>query len=249
MFPYSSAWWKILTEITLLWFSFYMLLLFMRGTRALSVVKGLFLLVIIFFTTELLGLKAINWLMTKLLTIWVIAIIMIFQPELRRGLAQMGQLGIYTKKERVIDEIAKAIDTLAKRKIGALMAIEREIGLKHYIESGVYLDSRVTSELINTIFMPNTPLHDGGIIIQEGRIAAAGCLFPLTQESNINKSLGTRHRAAMGLTEETDAVCIVVSEETGVISIAISGRITQDLDKDSLVRVLSTIYSKQRSQW
>jgi diadenylate cyclase len=239
---YAWIWWKVLAEICLLWLSFYYLLTFIKGTRALSVLKGLALLGVILFAAQVLGFKVISWIMTKLLAIWVLAIIVIFQPELRRGLAQIGEIGIYSKKERVIDEIARSVDILSKKKIGAIIAVEREIGLRHFVESGVQLDSRVTSELINTVFMPNTPLHDGGIIIREGRIVAAGCLFPLTQDINLSKSLGTRHRAAIGLTEETDAICIVVSEETGVISLAIGGRLTRNLDKDALIRVLNNIY-------
>ena len=234
--------WRAIAEVTLLWASFYLLLIFIKGTRALSVIKGLALLGIVYFCSEVLGLVVITWIMTKLLTIWVISIVIIFQPELRRGLAQIGEMGVYSKKERIIDEVATAVDILAKKRIGALIAIEREVGLRHYIESGVSLDSRVTSELINTIFMPNTPLHDGGIVIREGRIVAASCLFPLTQDTSISKSLGTRHRAAIGLTEETDAVCVVVSEETGVISVSMTGKLNRDFDKEGLIRFLNNIY-------
>jgi len=147
-----------------------------------------------------------------------------------------------------LDEIAKAAIMLSKKSVGALIAIEKEIGLKTYIESGVPVDSHVTSELINTIFMPNTPLHDGGVIIEEDRIVAAGCLFPLTQEAHITKTLGTRHRAAIGLSEETDAIVVVVPEETGTISIATGGRLNRNLEKDELIKSLNNLYRPRQKK-
>jgi len=233
---------KVIVEIAILWFCYYVLMLYIKGTRTVQVLKGIFIVVLAFFITQWLGLDTISWVMTKLIPISIIALIIIFQPELRRGLARLGQFGAFPANEIVIDEIAKSAAMLSKKKIGALIAIEREIGLKPYIESGVYLDSKVTSELVNTIFMPNTPLHDGGIIIQEDRVVAAGCLFPLTQEAHITKTLGTRHRAAIGLSEETDAIIVVVSEETGGISIATGGKLTRDLDKEGLSRLISNLY-------
>ncbi len=238
---------KVITEIAILWFCYYVLMLYIKGTRTVQVLKGIFIVVLAFFITQWLRLDTISWVMIKLVPISIIALIIIFQPELRRGLARLGQFGAFTVNELVIDEIAKSAATLSKKKIGALMAIEREIGLKPYIESGVQLDSKVTSELINTIFMPNTPLHDGGIIVQEDRVVAAGCLFPLTQEAHITKTLGTRHRAAIGLSEETDAIVVVISEENGAISIATSGKLTRDLDRDALIKIINNLY-KTRSK-
>ncbi len=165
---------KILTEIAILWFSYYVLMLYIKGTRVVQVLRGIFVVIVLFFVTQMLGLDTVSWIMTKIIPISIIALIIIFQPELRRGLAHLGQLGAFSAKEMIIDEIAKSAATLSKKKIGALIAIEREIGLRPYIESGVLIDSKVTSELLNTIFMPNTPLHDGGVIIQEERIVAAG---------------------------------------------------------------------------
>ncbi|MEA3560556.1 MAG: diadenylate cyclase CdaA, partial [Candidatus Omnitrophota bacterium] len=187
----------------------------------------------------------INWLLTKLFAISVIALLIIFQPELRRSLAHLGRnrfFAMFSRGEETVNEVVKACGYLSKRKIGALIAVERDIGLKAYIESGVRLDARVSSELIQTIFMPNTPLHDGGIIIKEERLAASGCLFPLTESLSISKTVGTRHRAALGLTEETDAGCVVISEETGAISVAIGGKLTRDLELQSLRRVLRKLY-------
>jgi diadenylate cyclase len=238
---------KIMTEIAILWFCYYLLILYIKGTRTVQVLKGIFIVVLIFFVVQRLGLDTITWILTKLFPISIIALIIIFQPELRRGLARLGQFGVFPAKEIIIDEIAKSSTMLSKKKIGALIAIEREIGLRPYIESGVELDSKVTSELINTIFMPNTPLHDGGVVVQEDRIVAAGCLFPLTQEPHVTKTLGTRHRAAIGLSEETDAVVVVVSEESGTISIAAGGKLTRDLGKEELIKSLNNLYrSKQK---
>lgn len=238
---------KVVAEIAILWFLYYLLILYIKGTRTVQVLKGIFIVVLIFLIVQKLGLDTITWLMTKLLPISIIALLIIFQPELRRGLARLGQFGVFPAKEIIVDEITKSSINLSKKKIGALIALEREIGLRPYIESGVQIDSKVTSELINTIFMPNTPLHDGGVIIQEDRIVAAGCLFPLTQEAHVTKTLGTRHRAAIGLSEETDAIIVVISEESGAISLAAGGKITRDLNKDELIKSLNTLYrSKQK---
>ncbi len=239
---------KFLIEIAMLWFVFYMLLLFIKGTRALQVLKGIVMIVIVFLITKELGLETINWILTKLFTISVIAFLIIFHPELRRGLARIGQFGMFSSQQQTLDEIVKAALILSKKKIGALIAVEREIGLKPYIESGIRLDSHVTSELINTVFTPNTPLHDGGVIIQGSVIVAAGCLFPLTQNLHVSSALGTRHRAAMGLSEETDAIVVVVSEETGDISISINGRLTRHLDEKELGRAMSNIFKAKKSK-
>src|SRR3989338_5345048 len=186
--------WKIALEILILWYVIYSMLLLIKGTRTEQLLKGLVIIGIIFIITEQLRLDAINWVITRLFPISVIALIIICQPELRRGLARLGQFGIYQEAGEVIEEIIKAAVTLSARKTGALIAIEREAGLKSYIESGVVLDSNVAEDIIVSIFMPQAPLHDGALIIRHNRIAAAGCLLPLTQETNISKALGTRHR-------------------------------------------------------
>ncbi len=239
---------KVIIEILILWFVFYMTILFIKGTRTVQVLKGLLILMAIFLVTQRLGLETINWILAKLIPMSIIAFLIIFQPELRRGLARLGQFGIFPAKEQVIEDIAKSAVALSKKKIGGLIAIEREVGLRAYIESGVPLDAKVSSELLNTIFMPNTPLHDGGVVIQEDRIIAAGCLFPLSQEPHITKTLGTRHRAAIGLAEETDAIVVVVSEETGTISIAVGGRLTRDLDREELIKSLNNLYKPKKEK-
>ena len=199
-----------------------------------------------FFAASRFGLSAVSWILAKILAISVIGFLIIFQPEIRRGLARLGQFGMFTAKEQIVDEIVKAAVWFSERKIGAIIAIEREVGLGSYIESGVHLDSKVTSELLTTIFTPNTLLHDGGVIIQLDRIVAAGCLFPLAQDSQIARQLGTRHRAAIGLTEETDAAVVVVSEETGAISVVVGGKLTRDLSKESLTKILANLLYRQR---
>lgn len=234
--------WKPIIEIGFLWFIIYILLLFIRGTRTVQVLKGMIILLLIFFITQWLNLSSINWILTKIVAISVIAFIIIFQPELRRGLARLGQFGFTLGEKEILDDIAKSAIYLSNRKIGGIIALEREIGLRPYVESGVTIDSGVTSELINTIFTPGTPLHDGGIVVRGDQIVAASCLFPLTRDPHVSKLVGTRHRAAIGLTEETDAVCVVVSEETGAISIAANGKLTRDLSRDTLPKVLENIF-------
>jgi diadenylate cyclase len=240
--------WQIILEILILWFIYYVVFVFIRGSRTVQLIKGLIIIVLLLVITQQLKLTTINWIITKLFPISVLAFVIIFQPELRRGLARLGQFGAMLKEEKVIDEIVKSAAILSKKKIGALIAIEREVGLRPYIESGIILDSKVTSELINTIFMPNTPLHDGGMVIQGGTITAAGCLFPVSQDQRLSKTMGTRHRAAIGLTEETDAIVVVVSEETGAISVSIAGKLTHDLDKETLSKMLNNLLSSQKQK-
>jgi uncharacterized protein (TIGR00159 family) len=236
---------KILIEIGILWFVYYGILIFARGTRGVYVLRGITLITLFFIITKQLGFERINWILTKIFALSVLAFLIIFQQEIRRGLANIGQRRwsrFFLKESEIIKEITTACFLLSKRKIGALIAIERETRLENYIESGIDIDAKVNSELLMTIFMPNTPLHDGGIVIAGERIAASGCLFPLTQNPKVSTMLGTRHRAALGLSEETDAIVVIVSEETGGVSVAIGGRLTHDLDRESLERVLSNLY-------
>jgi len=248
-----STVWRPILEVIVLWYVFYHLLVFIKGTPAVQVLKGLILVIILFFialfVAQKLDLDIINWILPRLFAVFLFCFLIIFQPELRRGLAQLGQgsvVGLFIREERVVDEITEAVTSLAKKKIGAIIALEKEVGLKPYIESGIGLDSKVSSELISTIFMPHAPLHDGGIIIENGRIVAAGCLFPLTRNPKISKTLGTRHRAAVGLTDETDALVIVVSEETGTVSIAKEGRLIHDVDQEALIRHLNTLFGQPK---
>lgn len=237
--------WKVILEIIILWYVIYMGLLFVKGTRSEQLLKGLVIIGLIFIITQQLKLEIISWVITRLFPISVIALVIIFQPELRRGLARLGQLGIHQENVEAIDEVSRAAVNMSRKRVGALIAIERESGLKSYAESGTPIDSRVSDYLIISIFMPQSPLHDGAVIIQQGRLMAAACVLPLLQEEkNIPKYLGMRHRAAMGLSEETDALCVVVSEETGSISIASGGKLIRDVNEENLAKALKSILYK-----
>ena len=233
--------WKPFVEITVFWFVFYLLFVYIKDSGMMSALKGIILLVALFFIARVLELKSISWILAHLFQISIIGFLIIFQPELRRGLARIGQsplFKIFIKEEKIADEIIRAVVSMSKNRIGALIALEREASLKPYSESGIALDGVLTSELLITIFMPNTPFHDGGVIIQGNRVIAVGCLFPLSQSQKLSKVFGTRHRAGLGLSEETDAVVIVVSEETGIISLMTQGKVIQDVDEEKLKDLL-----------
>lgn len=237
--------WRPLLEILFIWLLILYILRFFQGTRAIQVFMGLIIIAIIFNIAKALELYTINWVLTKLFAVGVVAFLIIFQPELRRGLARIGQntfLGGILKKGGTVDELIQACEYLSRHRIGALIAIERDIGLKNYIETGIVTDAKVSQEFIITVFAPNTPTHDGGMIIVGDRIASCGSLFPLSQNSELSRFLGTRHRAAVGLTEETDSVCVIVSEETGNISVATQGKLTRDLDAEGLKGVLMNLF-------
>jgi uncharacterized protein (TIGR00159 family) len=223
-----------LIDIALVAYIIYRFLLLMRGTRAVQMTFGIVMLLLFFWVTRFYRLTAVQWLLSNALTYIVFAIIVLYQSEIRRGLANIGKTSFWDPFHRRgkdgFDEIVLAATTLASKKIGALIVLERDIGLKNYIESGIALDAVLTYDLLVTIFSPNTPLHDGAVIVQRNRIVAAGCFLPLTLDPYLSKEMGSRHRAAIGITEETDAATIIVSEETGTISLAIGGTITRDLD-------------------
>ncbi len=243
-----------LLEILVLSVVFYYIIQFLRGTRGAQVLLGFVTAVVVMLLlTRLFNLDTLNWLLQRLSVYLVIAFVIIFQPEIRRALAELGKQHVFatTLRERgVLDEIVQAVSRLAADKIGALIAIEREIGTRAVQETGTRMDSVVTAELLATIFFPHTPLHDGGVIIEGDRIRAAACVFPLSSR-DIGK-IGTRHRAAVGISEETDAVVVVVSEETGAISLAYKGRLIRGLDEARLRRILSSVLlraAKQKSRW
>jgi uncharacterized protein (TIGR00159 family) len=242
-------WWDAL-DILLVAFIIYQLLQFIRGTHAVQMALGAFVLVVLFWTSLLLNLETVNWLLRTFLPFLVFGIIVIFQSEIRKVLAHLGKtpfLGMAGAKheEEVIDEVVLAATTLAARKTGAIMVLEREMGLRSYIETGIALDAVLTYDLLINVFTPETPLHDGAVIIQGSRIAAAACFLPLTVNPELSRTLGSRHRAAIGLSEDTDAVAVVVSEETGIISLVEDGRIRRELDGKSLKKALvETLASK-----
>jgi len=238
--------WDVL-DIGVVAFILYRLFLLIKGTRAVQMLIGLGLLLLALVFSRWADLYTINWLVQNLMSQVVLVILVLFQPELRRALAQMGENPLLSslspiESPKFMDEAVKAAVSLANRRIGALIVLERETDLKNIVEMGTELGAKVSRELLLSIFHPSSPIHDGAVIIQGGRIAAAGCFLPLTISSQVNKSLGTRHRAAIGLTEETDAVVIVVSEETGTISVVLGGRLTRDLDAVSLRRVLTRVF-------
>lgn len=236
--------WKTAIEVLVLWFVVYQIFLFLKGTKAVYLLRGIVILVIAFFISQKLGLFVVSWLLTKFFAIFLILIVVVFQPELREGLIRLGKRHIFhiePKKEEIekaLREVVSAVDVLSRRKIGALVAIKREMGLKSYIESGIYLDADLTSELLQNIFSPSAPLHDGGVIMDNSRIIAAACLFPLSDNPNIERTLGMRHRAGVGLSEHSDSVVIIVSEESGAVSLAINGQLTRDLTPNDLFTIL-----------
>jgi diadenylate cyclase len=217
----------------------YRLFSLMRGTRAVHMFFGLIVLFVLSVVAQWVHLIAVNWLISSLRTVWVIAFVIIFQPELRRALALLGQNRLLSRFVRmresgVIPEIVKSVQELSEKKIGALIVLEKDTGLKNYAETGTPIDAKVTSELIESLFTPPSPLHDGAIIIQNDRVVAAGCILPLSQDQRLAPALGMRHRAALGLSEETDAMVIIVSEETGSIAYADDGKIYRKVDLTTL---------------
>lgn len=235
-------------DIIIVAFVFYRLLLLVKGTRATQMFIGLFLLIIVSYIAQWLNLNALNWILSSLKTVWVVAFVILFQPELRKALTQLGQnriLGLFIKVEEssIVSEIVKACHQLSQKNLGAIIVIEQDVGLRNYIETGTPLDAKVTSELLATIFTPPGPLHDGAVVIEKNRIIAAGCILPLSQNPRLGKSLGTRHRAGVGLSEETDAIVIVVSEETGMISLAMGGKLKRKIDINTLRNDLVGIMS------
>jgi len=242
---------KSIIEILILWVVFYRILTFFEGTRAFQVLKGLLYLMFAFLISQYFGLDTLNWLLTKFFAISIIAFLIIFQQELRQGLARLGQQHLFSiileesEMIAVLEEITSAVCKLARSKTGCIIAIERDSKLKTYIESGILIDGRITSELMQSIFVYSSPTHDGGVITRGDRVIAASCLFPLSDNPRINASMGTRHRAALGLTEQTDAVVVLVSEETAAISMAVDGRLMPIADRDQLFNTLKDVLIKQ----
>jgi uncharacterized protein (TIGR00159 family) len=231
--------WVDVLDILIVAFLVYQLLQFIRGTHAVQMALGGLVLVLVYFVSQWFNLEAVNWLLRTFMPYVVFGIIVVFQAEIRKVLAHLGKppmLGAFSKQrtEEVIDEVVLAATSLAAQRTGAIVVLEREMGLRAYIETGIGLDALLTYDLLISIFNPGTPLHDGAVIVQGNRIAAAACFLPLTVNPELSRQLGSRHRAAIGVTEDTDAVAVVVSEETGTISVVVGGRIRRDLDGRSL---------------
>ena len=245
------SWWRDTLDIIIVAFVIYRVILLIQGTRAAQMLKGFSIIILVYFVAQKAELMILHWILTNFLSSIILVIIIIFQHDIRRALTRVGTVPFFTYSEtieesKVLDEVMKAAVSLANKKIGALVVLERETGLKDYVDIGDKLDASVSKEILQSIFLPNSPLHDGAIIIQDGRITAAGALLPLTTNPVFDKSLGTRHRAALGLTEETDAVVVVVSEERGKVSIVEGGVITQDLDTEVLKNNLMKHFHKKR---
>ena len=248
----TVGWWDVL-DIAIVSILIYEFLKLIRGTRAVQMAVGSLLIVGLFYVSRLAPLQTVNWMIRNMLVYVAFAAIVIFQSDIRRALAHFGQAPFFryfNRQEAVdetIEEIVVAATMLAARRVGAIIAIEREIGLRNYIESGIPLDARLTYDLLVTIFHPGSPLHDGAAILQENRVAAAACFLPLSVNPRVSRELGTRHRAAIGLTEESDAVTVVVSEETGQISLALDGNIERGLTPDALRDRIRSLIVLRRS--
>ncbi|BCU80441.1 cyclic di-AMP synthase CdaA [Polycladomyces abyssicola] len=240
-----------IVDILIVSYIIYQLLLLLRGTRAVQLLKGIFVVVAVWMVSSFFHLSTLQWLMQNLFSVGVIVILIIFQPELRRALEQLGRGGFFGRSKfaeeqevsRLVGELNKAVTHLSKRRIGALIVVERQTGLSDYIETGIELSAAVSSELLINIFLPNTPLHDGAVIIRKDRIMAAGCYLPLSENPFISKELGTRHRAGIGMSEVSDAIAVIVSEETGSVSLAIHGQLERGLSEEML---LSRLYQELR---
>lgn len=232
-------------DILVVWYLVYKLMMLIRGTKAVQLLRGVAIFIVIRIVSELVGLHTLSWLMNKVIIYGVIAAVVIFQPEVRRGLEHLGRSSIFrgSKTEEQEDEMMiqafdKAIQYMSRRKIGALITIERYTGLDEYIETGIKLDADITGELLINIFIPNTPLHDGAVIVKKGKIAASCAYLPLSESNLIPKEFGTRHRAAIGISEVSDALTIVVSEETGDISLTLNNEFIPRLTREEYLKIL-----------
>ncbi len=240
----------------------YIILDWMKGTQALQVVKGVFVILFITQLSSWLGLVTINYILKNLITVGLIAVIVMFQPELRRALEKLGSTKFrsfflnlgkserYAESQTVIEQLVSAVSEMSKTKTGALIVIERDTQLKDIMDTGTHIDADVTKPLLLNLFTPKTPLHDGAVIISSAdmRLKAAGCLLPLTQNRSLRQEIGTRHRSAIGMSEHSDAFVVIVSEETGVISYATNGKLSRFLDTKTLTNLLSEIFCPQESK-
>lgn len=249
---------KDFVDILILSFVVYQLLKVTKETRASSVLKGFGVLIVVAQIAEWLGLSGVAWLLNYIVGAGAIALVILFQPELRRALERLGAGRLLDNTPirhaleeadaaHVADEIARAVQNMAKKRVGALIVLQRTNTLSNIVESGTVIDARLSHQIIENIFVPNTPLHDGAMIIHNDRIVAAGCFLPLAADTALASDLGTRHRAAVGMSETTDAMVIAVSEETGIISIAESGKLTRYLDAQTLRKSLDRIYTKKET--
>ncbi len=254
---YAPVLGKAAFEVFIIFVFVYAFLRLMEGTRGAGILKGLALLVGVLALMSILltrwfRLENLQWVVSHIGPVVLIPMFILFQPEVRRALIRLGQNPMFRMFFRVhaglTEELIRATFSLSRDKVGGLIAIEREVGLRSYVEGGVRLDAEVTAELIKTIFWPGTPLHDGAVVIRQQRIAAAGCLFPLTDNPQFSAELGTRHRAGIGVTEESDAAAIIISEQTGQVSLAVGGTIQRDVDERALRRALEELATEMEEK-
>lgn len=254
----TADFWINLLDILVVWFLVYKAIMFLRGTKAIQLVKGIAVILFIRVLSGWIGLNTISWLMDQVITYGVIAAVVIFQPEIRRGLEHLGRGTLFKKKghgnlgrnqeDQMIQAYDKAIQYMSKRRIGALITIERETGLDEYIETGIPIDGDISGELLINIFIPNTPLHDGAVIVKDDHIAVACAYLPLSESTNISKEFGTRHRAAVGISEVSDALTIVVSEETGDVSLTLNGELMSHLSHDEYLKILHDVLEGNKEE-
>lgn len=244
---YISITWRDAMDIALVTLLFYQVMIVIRGTRAVSAIYGLLLLIAVFAFSEYFGFYTLHWILQQFLSSFFLVVIILFQDDIRRGLSNMGARSFFKKKQvedSLLDEIVGAAMNMAKRKVGALIVMEHHVPLGDVVQRGITIDAAVTKELLVTIFQVKTPLHDGAVIVRGSRVAAAGCILPLAVGEQDRPEYGTRHRAALGITEETDAIAVVVSEERGDVTVAVNGRLTSDLNKPRLKRVLRNLLGR-----
>ena len=244
--------WHDVVDILIVSIVLYRIFLLIKGTRAVQMLWGLFLISGAYTVSRFFDFFTIQWIVNNFLSFIILIIVILFQEDIRRGLTRFGRnpffAGVSQLEETyVLEELVKAANTLAQRRIGALIALERESLLNEFVEMGVSIDSKVSRELICSIFLPYSPLHDGALLVRQGRLSAAGCFLPLTTKPGIEKNLGTRHRAAIGLSERTDAAVIVVSEEDGTVSLAVNGHIVKPVDADTLRERLLTMFNPRKT--
>jgi len=248
MLDFLERHWRDALDVLILSSLFYYLFRFIRGTRAAQMFVGLVIILLVSLLAGLLQLNGLNWLISSLKTVWVLAFLILFQPELRKALTSLGGGKLFrsftrTQESFILGELVRAVETLSEKGMGALIVIERNVGLKNIVETGTLLEAKVSAELLVTIFTAPSPLHDGAIVISGSQIVAAGCILPLSQNPRLAYALGTRHRAALGITEESDAIVLVVSEESSQIAVAESGRLMPNLDEGTLRSTLAGLFA------
>lgn len=237
---------KIVLDIAIVWYVLYKLLMLIRGTKAIQLLKGIFVVILIYIMSVLLDLSTVRMIIWQVIMWGPLGIIILFQPELRRALEQLGRGSFFSRNtsseeeelSRSIEAITASCSYMAKRRIGALITVERETAMGDYVSTGIPINGKLTNQLLTNIFIPNTPLHDGAVIVNREHIVAAACYLPLSESPFISKELGTRHRAAVGISEVTDAITIIVSEETGDISFTKNGELHRDISTEKLTEVL-----------